>query len=82
MGTSPAFADRMGPVVSGLEVIVRYKVVDANSVAQLEEKVNAAMSDGYAPLGGGQVVYVTWENGLRGYSESEITFYQAMVADR
>ncbi len=61
---------------------MKYKVIEAHSTEDLEEKVNGSMEAGFTPLGGVQVVYATWENDRKGYSESETTFYQAMVFDR
>ena len=60
-----------------------YEILGAEDIKALEAVVRTAIADGWEPLGGVSVSshYASWENGRKGYTESETTyiFVQAMV---
>lgn len=52
---------------------MQYKILAADNMTELETEVNAAIADGWLPLGGVAInEYIhSWENERKGYTESQ-----------
>ena len=58
-----------------------YNVIVADNLPGLVVEVNRYLSDGWKPLGGIEVVTQEHENDRKGYTEIQISYYQALVRD-
>jgi hypothetical protein len=56
---------------------MKYKVLEANNIAELEQMVEQYMTDGFTPTGGVSILQSTWERG--GDSGGNTIYHQAMV---
>jgi hypothetical protein len=60
---------------------MKYTVVVADSIEDLEGYVEGHAKDGWKPLGGIAIRAVTETNERKGYDETYTTYYQAMVKE-
>lgn len=60
-----------------------YKVVEADSAEELQQRINNCIKAGFEPIGGISVCvhHTSWENERKGYEETETsyTYCQAVV---
>lgn len=55
-----------------------YKLIDADTIDELEKKINALLADGWFPAGGVQVI-LDRHNDCQGMAVVEWVFHQAMI---
>lgn len=58
---------------------MKYTILRADCASELAEAVNRKIKKGYTPIGGVSVIRYEWENERKGYTESELALFQAMV---
>lgn len=58
---------------------MEYKIIEHENVAGLERLVNAAIANGFEPIGGVSVLLCEWKNERKGYVEYEWNYAQAML---
>jgi len=60
---------------------MKYVTIGADDLSNLDEMVNAAIADGWVPLGGVSVagVFQTWEGRKGTETETNWTYIQAMT---
>lgn len=56
-----------------------YQIIWGESIDELEREVAGCIAQNYEPIGGIAVIRSTWTNERKGYEESQMTFYQAVI---
>lgn len=59
-----------------------YCVLERDSLQDLSEDVSDFLHKGWRCQGGVAAIHFQWENERKGYTESETSFYQALVRDQ
>ena len=61
--------------------IMRYLLLEANDIEDLESAVNEQLADGSKLVGGVSVAYASWMNEREGCENSTMVYVQAMTIE-